>query len=130
MKTTNNLTQLNSNVKFFLETQNQLKILHWQTKGYSRHIAFGDVYDKFDDLIDTFVESSMGKYGRFTLNDESKNIKIKNLSEIELSTFIKETQNFLVKLSDNLDKNDVDLLAIRDEMLIEINKLSYLLTLE
>lgn len=125
---TKSLTQLSSNVKFFLELQNQLKVLHWQTKGYSRHIAFGNVYEKFDDLIDNFIEVSMGKYGRFSLNDE--NLKIKNISDLNLSSFIKETQTFLIDLSNKLEKEDVDLLAIRDEMLIEINKLSYLLTLE
>jgi hypothetical protein len=36
----------------------------------------------------------------------------------------------LVQMSEQLDPSDTDLLNIRDEMLGELNKLSYLLTLE
>jgi hypothetical protein len=35
-----------------------------------------------------------------------------------------------VQMSEQLDPSDTDLLNIRDEMLGELNKLSYLLTLE
>ena len=50
-----------------LQIQNQLKIFHWQTKSYARHNAFGSTYDEMSDLIDSFVETHMGKYGRFSL---------------------------------------------------------------
>jgi hypothetical protein len=46
--------------------QVQMKINHWQTKGYARHKAFGKFHDVMGDLIDTFVESAMGKYGSIT----------------------------------------------------------------
>jgi hypothetical protein len=36
----------------------------------------------------------------------------------------------LVQMSEQLEPSDTDLLNIRDEMLGELNKLSYLLTLE
>ena len=47
---------LGSNVNLFLGVQSQLKILHWQTKQYARHMAFGSTYDELDELIDAFVE--------------------------------------------------------------------------
>ena len=39
-----------------LGLQNQLQILHWQTKKYARHMAYGDTYETLEDLIDTFIE--------------------------------------------------------------------------
>ena len=122
--------QLSTNVQFLLETQLQFRILHWQTKGYARHQAFGGIYSTLDGLIDTFTETAMGKYGRFSLSENEKTIKLQNISDLELSLFIKTIKGKLIGMSSDLTDKDSDLLNIRDEMLGEINKLSYLLTLE
>ena len=121
---------LSSNVNFFLGLQMQLKINHWQTKGFARHNAFGSTYDELQDLVDTYVEEAMGKYGRFILDDETKTIELVNLSEIDLKGFINTLREALVQFTLQLDETDTNLLNIRDEMLGLINKLGYLLTLE
>lgn len=122
--------ELNSLVKIFLEVYLQFKICHWQTKSYARHLAFGGIYDTLDDLIDKYVEVAMGKQGRFELSDEDKTIELENLSELDLNGLIKNFKNVLTQLTDTLGEKDTDLLNIKDEMLAEINKLAYLLTLE
>jgi hypothetical protein len=121
---------INSNVNFLLGLQIQMKINHWQTKGYARHNAFGEFYDTLGGLIDTFVESAMGKYGRFTLDEETKTIQLSNLSELDMKGLVNTVRESFVQMSEQLDPSDTDLLNIRDEMLGELNKLSYLLTLE
>ena len=122
---------LDSNINFFLQTQFQLRILHWQTKGYARHKAFGKTYETLDGLIDSFVEVCMGKHGRFVLQEENKTIKIENLVEVSIVDFLQSIKTKLIGMSAELSKeNDTDLLNIRDEMLASINKLAYLLTLE
>jgi DNA-binding ferritin-like protein len=121
---------LSSNVNFLLGLQIQMKINHWQTKGYARHKAFGKFYDTLGDLIDTFVESAMGKYGRFILDNETKTIELNNLSELDMKGLVNTVREALIQMSEQLDPSDTDLLNIRDEMLGEVNKLSYLLTLE
>ena len=121
---------INSNVNFLLGLQVQMKINHWQTKGYARHNAFGGFYDSLSDLIDTFIESAMGKYGRFTLDEETKTIQLSNLSELDMKGVISTVRDAFVQMGEQLDPSDTDLLNIRDEMLGELNKLSYLLTLE
>lgn len=122
---------LSSNVNFLLQTQTQIKILHWQTKGYARHQAFGETYSNLDALIDDFVEIYMGKYGRFSLSENEKNINIDNLTELDLTAFMKTVKSELIGMSNDLSKDkDTDLLNLRDEMLGLFNKLSYLLTLE
>ena len=47
-----------------VESQIQLKFLHWQTKSYAKHQAYGNLYGDLDELIDDFVEACMGKHGR------------------------------------------------------------------
>lgn len=122
--------KLDINVNLFLGLQSQLRICHWQTKGLGRHQAFGGLYEALDPLIDTFLESAMGKYGRFVLDDETKNIELNNLSEIDTKSLIIKIREILAGMSESLDPSDTDLLNIRDEMLAKVNKFAYLLTLE
>ena len=122
---------LASKVNFLLGLHVQLKINHWQTKGIARHEAFGNTYNSLTDLIDEFVEISMGKYGRFVLDDETNNIKLINLSEMNPKDMITVCTDALIEFSEDLDpKKDTDLLNLKDEMLGLLNKLQYLLTLE
>lgn len=126
-----NNNNLSSNVNFFLSLQFQFKILHWQTKGYARHVAFGEIYDTLGGLIDEYVEICMGKHGRFTLDNSTDTIQMKNLTDLNIVEFLQAAKNGLIGLSGELSKEkDTDLLNLRDEMLGSVNKLAYLLTLE
>jgi hypothetical protein len=64
------------------------------------------------------------------LDDESKTIQLNNISELDMKGLVNTVREALTQMSEQLDPSDTDLLNIRDEMLGEVNKLSYLLTLE
>jgi hypothetical protein len=114
-----------------MQMQNQFRVLHWQTKKYSRHKAYGKIYDALDDLIDSMIEVYMGKYGRVGFSGDSGAIELKNSSALDLNQFISSSINWLVGLTEQFDATmDTDLLNIRDEMVAEFNKLKYLLTLD
>jgi DNA-binding ferritin-like protein len=122
---------LSSNVNAFLSIQIQFKILHWQTKGYARHMAFGEIYEQLDELIDEYIEVAMGKWGRFVVDEKLNTIVYKNLSEINMIDFLQEFKGKLYMLTTELNQEkDTDLLNLKDEILAKINKLAYLLTLE
>jgi hypothetical protein len=72
--------------------------MHWQTKGYARHMAFGNIYDTLDGLIDQYVEISMGKFGRFSIDESSRNIEIYNLLDIEIVKFLQKIKEFLLQV--------------------------------
>lgn len=113
----------------FVELQQQLRILHWQTKSYAKHNAYGKTYDELSDLIDEFVEICMGKHGRFELSNGT--IELFDIKNMSLQDFIDSAVEFLISLSNEFSAEiDTDLLNIRDEMLGQFNKLKYLLTLE
>jgi len=38
-------------VDHLISYQQQFRILHWQTKSYARHKAYGEFYDSFGDLM-------------------------------------------------------------------------------
>lgn len=110
--------------------QQQMRILHWQTKKYARHIAYGSIYDTLDDLIDKFTEVCMGKYGRIELSGELGNISLSNMNDLSVSDYCNDFIGFLQGLNDEFDsQTDSDVLNIRDEIMGEVNKLKYLLTL-
>ena len=111
--------------------QQQMRILHWQTTSFARHNAYGGIYDTIDDLLDKFAEVCMGKYGRIELNDEISELKLKNMKDLSINSYLNEFCDFLIDLTGEFDdEKDTDVLNIRDEVLAEVNKLKYLLTLK
>jgi len=112
-----------------LTLHNQLKIHHWQTKSYSEHQALGGTYDAFTELIDQFIETLMGKYGRVK-SENGFTIELQDYEKVSSIDFVDKYINYLVnEMPKSLEESDTDLLNIRDEMLGELNKLKYLLTL-
>lgn len=120
-----------SNVHFFFQMREQIKLYHWQTKSYSRHKATDGVIDALDEHIDKYVEVYMGKYGRPRLTAQSNTVKLQNLSEGSIVKFIKACIKVLTNdLPRGLKSTDTDLLNLRDEMLAELDQLLYLFSLK
>lgn len=110
-----------------MEIRDQIKVYHWQTKSFARHKATDDFVTELDGLIDSFVETYMGKYGRPKV---SGSIKLHNFSESAAKSFVSKQTVFLSKvLPRKLKSTDTDLLNIRDEILGLVNKTLYLFTL-
>jgi hypothetical protein len=113
-----------------VQIQNQFRFMHWQTFGDAKHRAYGGIYESMNDLIDDFAEAMMGKYGRPEFEAEFS-IMFQDLSKMDLQNFLDGITEFLVGMSEQLDsKYDTDLLNLRDEILSQVNKLKYLLTLK
>lgn len=113
-----------------LEFQNQLRIYHWQTDSYAAHQAFGSAYETLNELIDNFVEEFMGKYGKIR-SEKNFVLNLKNIDESDVNTNINTVIEFLKQgLPSVLQETDTNLLNIRDEMVGNLEKLKYLLTLK
>lgn len=113
-----------------IQVQNQFRFLHWQTYGDAKHRSYGDIYESLGGHIDSFAESLMGKYGRVEFEPEFM-IAFQDIKSLSVQNFLDGVTEFLVSMTDQLDgKYDTDLLNLRDEMLLSINKLKYLLTLK
>jgi hypothetical protein len=113
----------------FIQLQEQLRILHWQSETYAQHKAFGKAYEDLSDLVDSFVEVYSGKYGKPKAKLKY-NVTLSNF-ENDYIEFIDSSIIFLDSLNNELnDTTDSDLLNIRDEMKAVLNRLKYLLTLK
>ena len=115
----------------FLEMLDTIKLHHWKTMQFSTHKATDDIHDKLSDNVDKFVETMIGKNGlrvnltsfrTIPLCDYDNDEKFKN----KIDTY----KTFLIGLNkDQINiTNNSDLLNIRDELLGNLNQLTYLLT--
>ena len=116
-------------VRVMLEMLNVVKLYHWKTHSYSQHKATDELYGRLNENIDKFVEVLLGKDGS-RIDMIEKNIYLKDYSETsDFKQKIYEYREFLKDLSIYFDnRNDSDLLSIRDDILADINQFLYLLT--
>ena len=114
-----------------LELSAQIKLYHWQTKVYARHKASDSLFSEMNDLIDKFVEVYIGKYERPTLANSNKTLKLDNLNDAAMVTYINRWVKYLQeRIPEQINVvKDTDLLNIRDEMLGLLNNTLYLFTL-
>lgn len=110
--------------------RDQIKLYHWQTMNYPRHIATNDLVTKLDTNIDQFVEVYIGRYGRPKLSGKTSTIHLRNFSDKEASKMIKEIVGWLEHdLPKKLKRTDTELLNIRDTILQDLNQTLYLFSL-
>jgi hypothetical protein len=125
-------------VPSFLNMLNTVKLYHWKTLSYATHKATDDLYGKLNEKLDEFVEVMLGK-GEIAAGKNRDNLL--NVQLIKLTPFSNNAEfkkqieyyiSFLLALSNNATFNvlmNVDLLAIRDEIVATLNQFLYLLTL-
>ena len=117
-------------IQFLFEIRNQIKLYHWQTYQHARHIATDKYLESLDKHIDYFVEVSMGKYGRPRVTTATATITLKNMTEKTAAIYLNAARAYLQgTFSKTINPKDTDLLNIRDEILGDINQLTYLFTL-
>jgi DNA-binding ferritin-like protein len=121
-------------VKRMLEIITLLRLYHWNTYSYATHKATGDLYDGLSDKADNYVETMIGKsngkyrirmsnYNKLTIKGVSNNTDMVNT----IKSFIKELDSFHLRLSQSFYS---DIINIKDEIVGDLNKYLYLLTLK
>jgi hypothetical protein len=118
----------------FLEMLIVVKLYHWHTHSYSEHKATDDFYSSLNDHMDEFIEILMGKTGKRiemsmrTCFNTSIDLKSAKTFETKFRAF----RDYLIGLDTHAffsSGSHTDLLNIRDEIVGDLNKLSYLFTL-
>jgi hypothetical protein len=119
---------------FFLRLQNKIKLYHWMTTSYPRHI----VSDKLEATIrengDKFVEVFIGRYSRPKFSKKqlaaiSDDVTV--LSDSQIVTYLNQAIKYLTKdIFKYIKPEDTELINIRDDILSDINQTKYLFTLQ
>jgi DNA-binding ferritin-like protein len=118
----------------FLEMLLLVKLFHWKTYSYATHKATDELYESLNGHIDSFIEVLMGKSGsRIDLMNQ-KSIKLEDLQSTEkLKEKVNKFKGYLVGFENKpalKTMSNTDLFNIRDEILGDLNKFLYLLTLK
>jgi len=117
-------------IHFFLQLRDQIKLYHWQTRVYARHIATDQILEKLEKHMDSFVEVYIGKYGRPRVTGKNTEITVHNMTEAGASRLLQAALRYLQgPLSRSLKEGDHDLFALRDDLMEDVNQLAYLFTL-
>ena len=117
-------------ILMLVQYQIQIKFMHWQTFGDAKHRAYGQLYDFLNEAIDEFVETMMGKYERPIFPPEFP-LTFQDFNSMDAEAFCEGFADYLISFTDRMNpKLDSDLLNQRDEMLGELNRIKYLLTLK
>ena len=117
----------------FLEMLNMVKLHHWKTYSYSTHKATDELYSDLNSNVDAFIEVLLGKEGTQRVNlTHTKSLPLYDFSSA--GPFKQKIAQFKLYF-EHMSKcptlmNNSDLLNIRDELLGNLNKFTYLLTLK
>lgn len=114
-----------------LTIQNQLKLYHWQTNKYSRHIASGTFVEKILGMIDGIIEAYQGVYGTIYLKS-SKKISLSNITDDQVVDFLKEMKKYFKRVAGKIfdRKKDGELFALMDNIYENIDITLYLFKLK
>jgi hypothetical protein len=115
-------------IHFFLHLKDQIKLYHWQTRVYARHIATDSALEQLEKRIDSFVEVYIGKFGRPRLTGKNATITLQNLSETGAIRVVKAAIKYVDAMHKPLRMHS-DLINILDDILRELGQLIYLMTL-
>ena len=115
-------------IHFFLQLRDQIKLYHWQTRVYARHIATDKALEALEKHIDSFVEVYLGKYGRPRVTGKNATISLQNLTEAGATRLIKAAMKYVQAMHKPLQMQ-TDLINILDDILTELGQLLYLFTL-
>jgi len=118
-------------IQALFEAQLNLKLYHWSTSSYPRHVATDSLLSKLQEHSDKFVEVFVGKYGRGSLNMTKKVVTLQMFDDKSVCKFLEDYIKFLTNdVPKFLKKGDSDLFNIRDEMLGVCNQTKYLYALQ
>lgn len=126
MDTTGKENTLNDFIKLCICLQTYTRMFHWTTTSYALHKATDDFVDRLIELMDKFVEVYIGIY---KVRPSITQIKILSCSDYIIEENYKLVLETFIKAIRDLNIVYPELLNIRDELLGEMNKTQYLLTL-
>ena len=114
-------------IQKLLEFQNNVKIYHWSTNSYSRHVATDKLFAQLGLLIDKFIEVYQGSRDKKLKLSGKITLSLSNKTDSNMVIYLKNFADWLsIDLQKLLLKDDTDLLNIRDELVANINQTLYL----
>jgi len=117
-------------IPYLLSMQDTVRLYHWQTKSHARHVATCQLLATLSPLIDTMVETYIGRYQRPDFSGGGVSVHLAELTEASAIEKLQAYGRWLkVDFPQLVRQHDTDLLNIRDEILAAIHQTLYRFTL-
>lgn len=121
-----NTQTLSEILSTFFRVESTLRLIHWRTFSIAHHKATDEFLQRFHNWIDRFAEAWIGqgrpKGGAVFVGE------IPVVSELGGGRYLRKFRVWVVRLY--LTEKDSTMLALRDELLQEIDRALYLFTLK
>lgn len=108
--------------------RNQIHLFHWQTEVGDAHKALGDFYDEFLGQLDGLIEVCMGKHGRVSATPAVTQ-PLQNLKDVNVEEFVNLAVSNFVAFRADVYGDSPEIQNIIDEIVANMHKLKYLLTM-
>lgn len=108
-----------------LEASAQAKVFHFQTSSFAEHEALGEFYEEFNKLMDKFIESYQGCYGRIMVGCD---MEVKPYTMDAPIAFLESFKSYISSGARMLVMGNSALLNILDEINGLIEQTLYKLT--
>ena len=119
---------MNKLASILFHSRTQAHVFHLRVKGkgsFAAHLALQTYYEGIIPLIDGLVESYQGYHGRI---DFGNSCELISFSDVEPNSWLKTMMECLTTLRENVKESDLQNLI--DELIADVSKLMYLLTLK
>jgi len=114
-------------IRYTLEYLNQIKYWHWQTKGYAEHQALDGFEQKLRPLVDSLVESMMGRTDSLPVDQGSVEL-VNYTNSADIIESVEDIRDNYAEYKETISYGDIQ--NIVDEIVQECNQLIYLLRLK
>jgi hypothetical protein len=122
------MDDLTTAIHELLQFQLLLKIYHWQTRSYPRHVASDELHTSITKNIDLIAETLQGELDKRVKFTKSCVLNLENMNDKNIVQLLLTMKNWMdtkfVKMF-----NTKYLANIKDEVVTDINKCLYLFTL-
>lgn len=117
------MMNINVIVRNLLQYSILLKLYHWKTKMYVRHVASDQLYKHINEFTDQLVEYYQGRNP--LINIDNQCISIYNVNDDNVISFLENLNKFITLIS----IANKGIIAKRDELIGFVDQALYLFTL-
>ena len=113
--------------KLVLRLQGNIKLYHWNTLNYNRHLISDQLYSNLDPLLDQFVELVLARQVR-KASTQPVSISFQIMTDEQFNLYLEQFAQAFIQLTNKLFDpiTDPDIMSVKDDIISAVQKALYL----
>lgn len=112
-------------LEFLMGMLTQVKLFHWATMSYAKHVALDKLHGSLSEKVDAFVECYIGRFKRQPLKGITIAPGKANTDTAKLDRFLEATRDAMQGMMDGFEKAP-ELQNIIQDMMADVDQAIYL----